>query len=344
MNLRMPLTCLLLFSSFGCLGAEEEAPARPVLEVSTYRVNFGKVSPEKSPEKIITLTNTGTAGVGITAVKSTCPCTSAKADKQRLEPGESAALRIVLHLKDYRSDAVQGRVVVCTDALDSCCAPIEVEGDIIPEYVLEPPQVDFGRVKRGETVTASCLLRRNGSRPVQLRAIKASDELQVSWAPISSEADAGEGAGASQMPPDAYRIEIRYTAPLDANTLNARFEVETDVERKPRQTVVVKARLVGVECTVTPKVIVFDGARRGEPVPGIEVTGENDLEIVKAECTIPGIDPVVTELEPRKRFRISLRVTERAPLGDVTGKLRLRVKEGSVEEVREVGILGSIGF
>ena len=57
----------------------------------------------------------------------------------------------------------------------------------------------------------------------------------------------------------------------------------------------------------------------------------------------PGIDPVVTELEPRKRFRISLRVTERAPLGDVTGKLCLRVREGPVEEVREVGIFGSIG-
>ena len=336
------IAALLALIPLNCAVAENETPAGPKVKLSTSSVQFGEISPCKAHERTLTVTNTGDAELIVNAVKSTCPCTKVEIDEEHVPPGESATLRISLHLADYHSDKVQGRVFLCANTPDPCCTPIEVKGDIIPEYVLEPPRVDFGRVKRGKIVTATCILRRNGSRPVELRTIKATNDIQVSWRSLIPEDTHTENAEAQETPPDAYRVDIQFTAPLDANILNAQFEVETNIKRRPKQVIPVKARLVGVECTMTPKVIVFDDAKSGDTVKGIEIAGEYDLEIVKAECTIKGVEPALSELETRKRYRIDLRLTDRVSSGDVIGKLLLSVKEGPLEENREVGIFGNI--
>ena len=93
---------------------------------------------------------------------------------------------------------------------------------------------------------------------------------------------------------------------------------------------------------MTPKVIMFDDAKPGDTVKGIEIAGEYDLEIVKAECTIEGVEPALSVLQSPKRYRIDLRLTDRVSSGDVIGKLLLSVKEGPLEENREVGIFGNI--
>jgi hypothetical protein len=73
--------------------------ARIVVEPASF--DFGPALPGKTLHKEFLIRNHGNEDLVIEGVSTTCGCTAALADRQKVRPGASTALRVSLETRDY---------------------------------------------------------------------------------------------------------------------------------------------------------------------------------------------------------------------------------------------------
>lgn len=340
--------CLVTFGGIVfCSTSEQSADAPrvaagPSLLLEVTEVDFGRIEPTDRPARTVRVTNTGPRPVTLQAARSSCGCTRAILDKQRLAPGESAGLRIELDVSDYPSNTVRSIVHVESDGTPHAMAQLSVVASISPEYALAPERVEFGKVKRDARPEVCVKLRQTGGLDVVIERIEAPAGLIVSYADSTGQLGA-EGTTGGDENPKVFNVTVQLQPEFMNGIVNSRFAIITNVARMPRIEVPVSAEVVGVECSVSPKVVVFGASAAGERIGAVTVRGTNDIQVLEAQSSDPSIEAEIVEVLARKEYLVALRLGDAPAPGKRAGKIVLKLKEGAILETREVPFFGSVG-
>ena len=313
----------------------------PRLALSNEEIDFGEVYADEELKQVIEVTNIGSELLVINNLRASCSCVKTELLKKEIPPKESAELEVGLLLDHYPTNSVESKVYVHSNDPTSARHEIKVFAQVRPEYVIEPEELNFGRVKRGRSEVMSLLVRQTGREELILERVEAPAELSVSFgeiAPTRSNPAVQEG----QVADKTYKVDVRIQPQVEVRMVNTSLTLVTNIERVPKFKVHVSARMVGIECITTPRVVAFGPSRPGDEVGRIEVTGVNDIEVLQASCNIEDIELQVEEIEPHKRYAVKLALEQDAEVGQKVGMVLLKLKEGELVETREVPVYGTV--
>jgi hypothetical protein len=77
------------------------SPGGPRIVVEPASFDFGQALPGKTLHKEFLIRNHGTEDLAIEGISTTCGCTAALADRQKIRPGASTVLRVSLETRNY---------------------------------------------------------------------------------------------------------------------------------------------------------------------------------------------------------------------------------------------------
>ena len=313
----------------------------PRLALSCEEIDFGEVYAHEELKQVVQVTNIGNEPLVISDLCASCSCVETELLKKEIPPKENAELEVGLLLDHYLANSVDGKVYLHSNDPTSTLHEIGVFAELLPEYVVEPEQLDFGGVKRGRSHAMSLLVRQTGREELILERVETPPELSVSFgeiAPTRSNPVVQEGQIASKT----YKVDVRILPRVEVRMLNTSLTLVTNIERVPKFKVHVSAKMVGIECITTPRVVAFGPSRPGDEVGRIEVTGVHDIEVLQASCNIEDIELQVEEIEPRKRYAVKLALEQDTDVGQKVGMVLLKLKEGELVETREVAVYGTV--
>jgi len=321
------LTVLFAHATFG-----ENAAS---LRVEFHEIDFGDVRSTDQPTKEIEISNIGELSIGLIRATSSCGCTKAELDPNDLKAGASAKLHLSLLLDDYSSDKVFSHVSVETNDPNHPVLQITVRANVIREYSIAPVAVDLGRVKRNTKPTATLDFFHHYGPEVSILRIEAPPELSVTHdVATSTETQAPSDLRARILITLAPgRLNYRYTS---------RFTLLTNSKRLPEIEIQVSAEIIGIECSITPKVLVFGPVPPGKDLGNFLVEGTGVLTKVSGTTDDPAITVRTEEMESGKRFKIILFGNPTLSPGKKAGKVMLTLYEDDLIETREMPYFGSI--
>jgi len=331
----------LAFPRSNALAAEQEsAPSHgPRCVLSSEEADFGKVFAFDDNVQTISVLNPGDQPLVVKSMKSSCSCTSAEMPQTEIQPGRNAELTIRLILDNYPQDEVDVYVLLDTNDPNHPSWQIPVTAQIQPEYTVTPATLDFGRVKRGSSPSMALHVVQNSTQDLELTDVETPRELTAIF---KMEENNERLAGTPS--PKAFEVTVKLNTEAAGEVLNARLFLLTNIPRMARFPVQVQARVVGIECAITPRVAVFGPVPPGSDACTIEVIGVNDLRLLSASCTVTDLDVQVREVQPEKSYGVLVKIKDNATAGGKVGKLRLTLQEGALTETRELAVYGTVSI
>jgi hypothetical protein len=110
---------------------------------------LGVFRDSESPSAAFTLRNAGDGPLRITGIRKTCGCAGAEADRESVEPGGAATVRVTVEPYTLEG-AFSKSVFVLTDAAGAQPLRLTVTGECAPLFSVRPARtVDAGRLPSG---------------------------------------------------------------------------------------------------------------------------------------------------------------------------------------------------
>lgn len=313
----------------------------PALAVSESKLDFGEIRPSDTPDKTIQLTNQSADPIAIESIVSTCACTLVESDVSTLAPGESADIKVSLTVSDYPSNKVNTRVHILPKGPDPELVVVKVNATITPEYVVTPQRVDFGEIKLASQPVQTITLKQSGDTPVEVLRVEAPDNIVASFHHVSPKPVTGTTQNA-QPPPAEWLVEVKPLNNLPPGPLSGRVSIVTNVKRIAKVDIPINGRIMGLDCTITPKVIVFGPSKPGDTVSTVHIEGSKDLRLANVFCENTELE--FTEPSQTEFGAIAFDVTlhPNATPGDKGGKLTLELTEGPAQQTFTVPYFGTV--
>lgn len=301
--------------------------SKPQITLSAEQLDFGRLDPYERHERVIRIRNTGGSLLHLAAVISSCRCTLAAIEEYEVQPGSEVPLTVKLELSDYDSDTVKTKLFV--DATDPGVEDksIEISAEIAPEYELQAAELDWGKIKQGIAVSKSLVVRRTGKPVVRVERVEVTQPWKATLA---------------QTTGDEYQIEVTLPEDVPRGVATGKLAIVTDVKRRPRREIPLRAEVVGLECAVSPKVLVFGPLAPGEEAGTTEITSIDSIQVTEVRCP-PGLfEWNVEALDQGRRILVCFFLAKDAQPGDVSGCLQLTIREGALQECLEVPYFGTV--
>ena len=367
--------CILATVLAGACHAEPPEAAEPArvqgprITLSASEVDFGPARPNETPKAAVQVTNTGDEPLRITKVTSTCSCTKAELAAETIRPGQSATLEISLHLKEYPSNKVEGKVYIASNDSENGAAEIAVRASVLPEYVVAPQELDFGEVKAETAAKRTLRITQTGDEELVLERVDSPPELACSFAELPADEN---GPGRK-----TYEVVVELRPQTRRGKFNGILALATNIARAPILDVRVQAEVVGIRCALEPKVVVFGPVPPGAEVGSITVrrdmtsenagprgqeagmvapasqanvqgdnrqmpdcsVGDSPIQVVEASCSVGDIQAEVGG----DGLSVRLRVKGDATSGRKVGEVCILLQEGKLQETHRVPLYGSVG-
>jgi len=214
-------------------GGAAGASAR--IKLDTPTLDFGTLYQMEEVKKEVTFRNIGTAPLTVTKVRSTCGCAAATPSKQRLAPGESASAEIT-----FRAGLLRGKITkhvyLQSDDPAQPEADITVTAEVKAEVATEPVGVHIGKLKVGETLERSVLVRAVEVADFSIQGVTTNHPALHVSDPVKLEGE-----------PTRYMLAIRF-GPVEApGRVNARATVHTNLEHSKEVPIPVYGTIAAAE-------------------------------------------------------------------------------------------------
>ena len=190
------------------------------LTLTPGQVDFGIAQRSSKPTSTLTLSYAG--GVpnwGITKMMTQSAHVAAKLQEQgRSVDGQVSYQLFVTLNPSVPNGYFKDQVTLYTNDPSSPTIPISVSANVQTAVTISPTILNLGRVKPGEVVNKTVLVR--SSQPFKLTAVKPSKD------DLSATPDADEAR-------PLHTVKIVFKAPAQPGPYNATFEIETDLKDEP---------------------------------------------------------------------------------------------------------------
>lgn len=317
------------------LGVYAESLEGPRVALSTTEIDLGQVKPVDGIERIVEVRNTGTETLKVSQIKALCTCVEVATSSLVVKPGATASFAIQVMLSTYPSNDVKGKVRLYTNDPDQPERDITVRAEIVPEYVIEPAELDLGTLKAGESAAQTFTVRQNGDQALQIECVEASEGLSVSLEALRPKKEEG------QEQPKRYAVVVTLEPGAPMGVFRGKVAVSTNCGRIPKAEVNVSAQVVGLSYSVTPKVLAFGSAAPGDMLGTFVVEGAG-ITVTAAQSDHDGLVLQVSEVEAGKRYRVEIAASDSATAGRLLSSVTLRVGDETLSEEVKVRVFGRI--
>lgn len=326
------IAALVFVSAFGAYAESLEGPR---VALSTTEIDLGQVKPVDGIERIVEVRNTGTETLKVSQIKALCTCVEVATSSLVVKPGAAASFAIQAMLSTYPSNEVKGKVRLYTNDAHQPERDITVRAAIVPEYVLEPAELNFGTLKAGESAAQTFVVRQNGDQALQVQRVEASEGLSVSLEEIRPKKEEG------QDQPKRYAVAVTLEPGAPMGIFRGKVTVFTNCGRIPKAEVNVSAQVVGLSYSVTPKVLAFGTASPGDMLGTFVVEGAG-ITVTEAQSDHDGLVLKVSEVEAGKRYRVEISASDGATGERLLSSVTLRVGDEALSEEVTVRVYGRI--
>lgn len=242
---------------------------------SELKHDFGVVARGADVRHQIVITNLYEEDIEITNVGTTCGCTAARPDRNRLKTHEKAYIEVKMNTEKFmrRKDS-NVDVTVTFDGGSSKTVRIPITAYIRSDVVLKPGNADFGSVEFGIGAKRTLDIAYAGRNDWNLRGVR-NDNPHLKAEVV--ETSRGNG-----------RVNYQLSVQLDPNTplgsVQDRIYLLTDDANSPEVPVLVMAK-VEPDIVVTPETLPLGVLRPGvEKQISVVFKGKRPFTIVKIEC------------------------------------------------------------
>jgi hypothetical protein len=139
----------------------------PKLAVDVADFSFGQVSQGAKVEHTFRFRNAGEAPLTVEKVRSSCGCTAALLSATLIPPGGTGEIRTTFDSARFRGAVVKTVYLYVNDP-QRPVAQFHLRGTVKPDLVLEPEQVDMGKLRPGKTAEARVALTNQGEQEITL--------------------------------------------------------------------------------------------------------------------------------------------------------------------------------
>ena len=155
------VTFMLLFLS-GSL-----AFAAPVLQASEPKYDFGEVFQGEKVRHVFEFVNEGDETLKIERVRSSCGCTAVMVSEKSIPPGGKGELQANFDSARFRGSVSKTIYLYSNDPV-SPVVQFYIKGKVLETVVVNPAQINFGKVVAEKPVTSTVVLRNQGEKPLTL--------------------------------------------------------------------------------------------------------------------------------------------------------------------------------
>lgn len=213
------------------LGSLSPVWAAPQIAVENLNYNFGKILQGDQVEYVFRFRNTGDQVLQVGNVRSSCGCTAALLSATRIAPGDMGELRTTFDSTRFKG-GIHKTVTIDTNDPQQSQVSFALSGDVKAELLIEPERVNWGKVKKDASLTATVKITNQGSKTVTLKNPKATNP-----------AVRGELSALQLEPGAQVELQISAQLPEQKNRISGYVIVNTDYSKVPQIRVSVAARL-----------------------------------------------------------------------------------------------------
>ena len=273
--------------------------------------DFGTVGQGAIVERDFQIENRGNSDLYIRKIYAACGCTAAVLTSDIVPVGGKTSIKIQLDTTGFQGYKVK-TVRVYTNDPETASAVLTMKGNIKPDIKVGPAALNFGVVFKGSAPTLTTTI--SSEEPgFQVLAVKPrSDKLDVKTQDITDDGATGKSIAVS-LHPD-----------IPVGVYRSRLSVETNSKKSPVMTVPIFAQVRG-DLILSDSVVSFgliEGPLKKALVQEVilENTAPRAIKVLSTRADHQNIQAQVTELEPGKRFKVTVTLLE-----GTSGAVRARV-------------------
>ena len=157
----------------------------PKISSPSQKHNFGDIVEGSIVEHEFIITNNGDAELHIIKVSSSCGCTAAKPEKEKLQPGESTEIKVTFNSRSrhgkqkkyiyvFTNDKsnTRYRLVILSNVIKK--EELGAKPDSTPRLSISESKHDFGKVKEGSVLTLNLGIKSIGDSELIISDVKTS--------------------------------------------------------------------------------------------------------------------------------------------------------------------------
>lgn len=165
--------------------------AAPKLVVDQSVYDFGAVPQGEKVLHTFVFTNDGDALLDISKLRSSCGCTAALLSSSQLQPGEQGEVKANFDSERFRGKVSKTIYLYSNDPV-SPVTQLQITGEVLELFQLEPRQINFGEVAPDQRVEAVVTLTNRTGEDLRI------DSVQTTTPQLTTRFDPQLPAGASR--------------------------------------------------------------------------------------------------------------------------------------------------
>lgn len=301
----------LLMACVFSASAEDALPPKPKAEFTEREYDYGTVAEGVKISHNFSVKNAGTGILAIQSLFPACGCTAAAVDKENLQPGETATIKVDFDTAGF-SGFKQKDVRVFLNDPDQMSSVLSLKGNVIPEVEIAPASASFGEVSRN-------MIDKTSPREVEV-SIKAGERASITGAQSYSKYLSVRDLGGSK---DKRRFSIALDASAPRGEFRDRILVSLSGASRDYVNIPVSAT-ISSDIQISPKTLSFGIIEGGAPIQRsfkLENLGPRELSIKTITPSSAAVTTEVAEIKPGRIYMIKVSVDPAKVAGDLRASL-----------------------
>ncbi|MCK6457274.1 MAG: DUF1573 domain-containing protein [Phycisphaerae bacterium] len=275
------------------------APAKPgegpqiVFDTPTYE--FGRVMSGEPIRHDFWFTNRGNSLLEITAVRPGCGCTTAGQWDQKVEPGKTGKIPILLKT-ERMNGPIQKTISVTCNVPGSENVTLWLKGEVWMPIEVKPNFINFGSIADGKEKTQTASIDNKTDEPLELSNVKSDNPMfRVEVKPVK--------------PGQQFELKVSALPPFNMGSNRANISIDTNSSKLAKLTIPIMCYVPAAVEANPQKLILPQGAMQQAVDRAVYVTNntEKPLKITNVKVSDEKVATTLHEDMPGKRFRIVMK-------------------------------------
>ncbi|MBI3757201.1 MAG: DUF1573 domain-containing protein [Deltaproteobacteria bacterium] len=293
--------------------------------------DFGKVEQGEQVSHTFHFTNQGGQELRIESVKTSCGCTAAVTSFDVIPPGQEGAISATFDTSRYAGEKTKSISVYSNDPTQPVTT-LTLQGEILVEIEVDPPQLYLGRVRRGEETVRSVDIFYDANKPIAITKIENSSSVVI----IQADDFEKEGRKGKKL-----IVTLKKDAPL--GRVNDEIKVITTSEKRPSVEIPVFGSIEG-DLVVAPPQVSFGVVRRGDGKAqevSIKNRAKKPIHVVKVESSNADIIAELVAIKDGEEYKLTLSAKNESKPGRIQGDVQV-FTDHPTEKVLTIPLYGMV--
>jgi len=286
-------------------------PPRLVLAESVF--DFGKVEQGSHVNHLFRFTNQGGQNLRIESIKTSCGCTAAVISSEVIGPGQEGTISATFDTARFSGEKAKEISVYSNDPTQPMVT-LTLQGEVLVEVEVDPPQLYLGRVRRGEETVRSIDVVYDAGKSLSITKVENSSPLLT----VRAQDFEKEGRKGKKL-----IVTLKKDAPL--GRVNDEIKVTTTSEKRPVIDIPVFGSVEG-DLVVAPPQVSFGVVRRGEGKTqevSIKSRASMPIHIISVQSSNADVEPTLTALKDGEEYKLTLNAKNDSKAGRIQGEVQV---------------------